>query len=179
MRRFGFGALALMLLAGMARAQLPGTAIDLAKLKIPETQKAVDLCPVHLRPSDPMLATWTHEGVTYRGCQEGDQAEFVKSPDRYVEQAHRQRWINNFMQAMSVVWCPVTDQITPGGIGGWIRHDLTWEVCCQFCEENITEQDFDLAFERLKKRAASAYELTGGRYVEGASSPTEGAIVQP
>jgi hypothetical protein len=159
-----------------ARAQVPGT-VNLAKVKIPETQKSDELCPVHLKPSDPRLLTWTHEGVVYRGCEEGDQSEFLKTPNRYLEPSRRQRWINNFMQTMSTIWCPVTDQLTPGNFTGWKRHGLAWEVCCQFCEESIKDDDIDAAFERLKTRAAEAYTATGGRYQQFKTSPVEDAIV--
>ena len=54
---------------------------------------------------------------------------------------------------------------------------LSWESCCQFCNDTKMDEDFPLALKRLKKRAADAYELIGGTiYTEGASSPVEGAI---
>jgi hypothetical protein len=54
-------------------------------------------------------------------------------------------------------------------------------VCCQWCAESIDEEkDIDAAFERLKERGATAYTLTGGRYVndvKNAQDAIEDAIV--
>jgi YHS domain-containing protein len=160
-------------------AQLPADAVELEKLKIPEAQKSVDLCPVYLTPSDPSLETWTYNGVNYRGSKPDAKEKFFKNPDQYVEQATKQRFINNFMSAMSTVWCPVTDQMTPGGMKQWNKHGYIWESCCGFCDENAKEEDFKDGLERLRKRAEETYRLIGARYVEGAKSPVEGAIKKP
>jgi hypothetical protein len=170
-----------MLLASTipAPAQLPASAVQLDKVKIPETQKSVDLCPVYLEPSDANLPTWTYQGVTYRGSQPDAQEKFFKDPDKYAEAARRQRFLNNFMLAMSAVWCPVTDQVTPGGMLQWKRLGLTFESCCAFCDENAKEADFQKGLERLKQRAEETYRLIGAKYTEGARSPVEGAIKKP
>lgn len=157
-------------------AQLPSDAVILAKVKIPEKQKSTDLCPVTLEPSDPDLPTWTHEGVEYRGSTKESQAEFAKDPENYAKQAARQRWINNFVNSMSVIWCPVTDEVNPGGGLQWEKLGLTWESCCRFCDEDVTDEDFPDALERLKERAEEAYAATGGKYVNDARSPVQGAI---
>ncbi len=162
-----------------ALAQLPASAVQLEKVKIPEVQKSVDLCPVYLEPSDPNLPTWTYQGVTYRGSKPDAQEKFFKDPDKYAAAAEKQRFINNFMLAMSTVWCPVTDQITPGGMLQWKRFGLTFESCCAFCDENAKEEDFKNALERLKARAEETYNLIGAKYTKGASSPVEGAIKKP
>ena len=171
--------LLLLALSSMALAQLPADAVQLAKLKIPETQKSVDLCPVYLEPSDPQLPAWTHQGVAYRGSKPDAQEKFLKEPEKYVEAAKRQRFINNFMQAMSTIWCPVTDQISPGGMLQWKKFGLTFESCCAFCDESAKEEDFQRGLEQLKKRAEETYRLIGAKYTEGASSPVEGAIIKP
>jgi hypothetical protein len=163
-------------LAIPALAQLPPDAVELGKVKIPEAQKSIDLCPVYLELSDPKLPAWEYKGVTYRGSKPDAQEKFLKDPDKYAEAAKKQRWINNFMQAMSVVWCPVTDQITPGGMMQWKKLGLTFESCCSFCDENAKEEDFQNGLDKLKQRAELAYALTGGKYTEGAKSPVEGAI---
>ena len=108
--------LMLVFLAAPSYAQLEADAVQLDKVKIPEIQKSVDLCPVYLEPSDPSLPTWTHNGMTYRGSKADAKEKFFQDPDRYAEAARKQRFINNFMLAMSTVWCPVTDQVTPGGM---------------------------------------------------------------
>jgi hypothetical protein len=78
---------------------------------------------------------------------------------------------------MSVIWCPVTDEISPGGNTKWEKIGLTWESCCQFCNDTVTDEDFPRAVERLKVRAGKSWDLIGGaKYTEGASSPVEGAI---
>ena len=171
--------LSLMFLLGLtiaAFAQLPSDAVMLDKVKIPETQKSIDLCPVYLVPSDPNLPTWEYKGVVYRGSQPNVQESFFKDPDRFAKAAEKQRFINNFMLAMSTVWCPVTDQVTPGGMTQWKRFGLTFESCCSFCDENYKEENFKEGLERLKARAEKTYELIGAKYTEGASSPVEGAI---
>lgn len=171
-----FGVLAL---CGNAAAQLPAEAVDLAKVKIPEKQKPEDLCPVHLVPAAPDGPTWTYEGVTYRGSTPDAEAEFRKDPQRYVKAHAEKRWENNYIAAMSRVWCPVTDQLNPGGMHEWHQLGIDWESCCAFCNETVRDEDFPPALERLKERARISYELTGGKYVEGAKSPVEGALRTP
>jgi hypothetical protein len=171
--------LLLLTLSIPAFAQLPADAVMLDKVKISEVQKSVDLCPVYLEASDPKLPTWEYKGVTYRGSKADAQEKFFKDADKFAKAAEKQRFINNFMLAMSTVWCPVTDQITPGGMMQWKRLGLTFESCCTFCDENFKEENFQEGFDRLKQRAEKAYELIGARYTEGAKSPVEGAINKP
>jgi len=178
-RRLKFGFLALMLFSIHAQAQLDGDVVQLDKVKIPEAQKAIDLCPVYLVPSDPALPVWTYKDVTYRGSKPDAKEKFFQAPDKYAEAAKKQRFVNNFMLAMSTIWCPVTDQVTPGGMKQWKRLGYTWESCCAFCDENFKEEDFGNGLQKLKQRAEEAYKLTGARYTEGASSPVEGAIKIP
>ena len=162
-----------------ALAQLPADAVILEKVKIPERQKSVDLCPVYLVSSDPKLPVWEYKGVKYRGSKADAREKFLKDPARYAEAARKARFINNFVQAMSPVWCPVTDQITPGGMTQWKRFGLTFESCCSFCDDNVKDEDFPEAMKRLKERAAKTYALIGAKYTEGAKSPVEGAIKRP
>jgi hypothetical protein len=169
----------LFVLAVPALAQLPADAVQLDQVKIPEKQKAIDLCPVYLEPSDPNSPSWEYKGITYRGSKPGAKETFLKDPDKYAAAAQKQRYVNNFMQAMSTIWCPVTDQIAPGGMLQWKRFGLTFESCCGFCDENAKEEDFKNGLEQLKKRAELAYAMTGGKYTEGAKSPVEGAIKKP
>jgi hypothetical protein len=159
-----------------ALAQLPADAVMLDKVKIAEKQKSVELCPVYLEPSDPKLPTWEHTGVKYRGSKPDAQEKFLKDPAKYVKAAEKQRFINNFVQSMSTIWCPVTDEITPGGMTQWKRLGVTFESCCTFCDENFEEDQFPEALKRLKLRAEKTYELIGAKYTEGAKSPVEGAI---
>ena len=77
---------------------------------------------------------------------------------------------------MSLIWCPVTDEVNTGGRNRWKRLGLEWESCCKFCDEDFLEEDFDIALKLLKKRAKTAYKETKGKYVEGAKSPVQGAI---
>lgn len=169
-------AIAVALSAAPAAAQLPAEAVDLALVKISEVQKSDDLCPVELVPSVADGETWTHEGVAYRGARPGVREQFQQDPSRYVEAHRRERWIHNFMTAMSTIWCPITDEVTPGGRMRLDAHGYTWESCCSFCDEDMSPENVVEALERLEERAAEAYELTGGVYHEGASSPVEGAI---
>jgi hypothetical protein len=168
-----------LLLAATALAQLPADAVMLDKVKIAEKQKSVDLCPVYLEPSDPKLPTWEYGGVKYRGSKPDAQEKFLKDPDKYAKAAEKQRFVNNFMQSMSTIWCPVTDEVTPGGMTQWKRLGYTWESCCTFCDETFEESNFDEALVRLKARAEKAYELIGAKYTEGAKSPVDGAIKKP
>lgn len=162
-----------------AYAQLPADAVMLYKVKVPEKQKSVDLCPVHLVPSDPQLPTWTYKGVEYRGHTADSKAEFDKDPDKHAEAARFQRWENNFVQGLSTIWCPVTDELNPGGLTQWTKLGLVWESCCKFCDEDVQDSDFPVALDALKERAALAYVATGGRYVDDAKSTVEGAIRKP
>jgi len=162
------------------QAQLPADAVILAKVKISEKQKSVDLCPVHLvEAKDKKLPTWTHKGMQYRGHTEKCQAEFQKHPEKFAKAAAAKRWENNFIAAMSIIWCPVTDEVNPGGGLQWKKLGLVWESCCQFCNEDVSDEDFPLALEVLKERAQESYKASGGKYVEGATSPVEGAIRDP
>jgi len=169
----------LVVIAKTAQAQLPPDAVLLDKVKIPETQKSIDLCPVYLEPSDLKGATWEYKGVKYRGSKPDAKEKFLKEPDKYAQAAAKQRFVNNFMQTMSTVWCPVTDEITPGGMTQWKRLGYTFESCCTFCDENYEEEQFADALKRLKERAEKSYALMGAKYTEGAKSPVEGAIKQP
>lgn len=166
-------------LAGAARAQLPADAVMLDKVKIAEKQKAIDLCPVYFVPSNPKLPTWEYQGVKYCGSKADAKAKFLKNPKKYVKAAERERFINNFMQSMSIIWCPVTDEISPGGMTQWEKLGYTWESCCAFCDETVKDEDFDVAVKKLRERAIKTYELIGAKYTEGAKSPVEGAIKQP
>lgn len=168
-----------VLMAIPALAQLPADAVELGKVKISEVQKSVDLCPVYLVTSDPKQPIWEYKGVNYRGSRPDAQEKFLKDPDTYAKAAEKQRFINNFITAMSTVWCPVTDQLTPGGMKQWKVGNLTFESCCAFCDENAKAVDFESGLTKLKERAAQSYALMGAKYTEGASSPVEGAIKQP
>jgi hypothetical protein len=168
-----------MLIPMMALAQLPSDAVILEKVKIPEKQKSVDLCPVYLEPSDPKLATWEYQGVTYRASKPDAKEKFLKDPDKHAKAAEKQRFVNNFVEAMSTIWCPVTDEITPGGMTQWKRFGLTFESCCSFCDEDFKEEDFAECLKKLKARAEKTYELIGAKYTEGAKSHVEGAIKKP
>jgi hypothetical protein len=178
-RRLTLAVCLLFLLTARAAAQLPADAVMLDKVKIPEKQKSVDLCPVYLEPSDPNLPTWEFKGVTYRGSKADAKEKFLKDPNKFAKAAEKQRFVNNFTQAMSTIWCPVTDEITPGGMTQWKRFGLTFESCCAFCDENFEEDQFAEAVKRLKARAEKTYELIGAKYTEGAKSPVEGAIKKP
>src|SRR5262245_37153088 len=79
----------LLAAAPWASAQLPADAVMLDKVKIPEKQKAIDLCPVYLKPSDPKLPTWQYQGVTYRGSQADAQQKFMQDPARYAKAAEK------------------------------------------------------------------------------------------
>jgi hypothetical protein len=173
----GFGLL--LVLTIPALAQLPSDAVMLDKVKIAEKQKSVDLCPVYLVASDPKLPAWEYKGVKYRGSQSDAREKFLKDPDKFAKAAEKQRFINNFMQAMCGVWCPVTDEITPGGMTQWKRLGLTFESCCAFCDESVSEDDFPEALKKLKARAEKTYQLIGAKYTENAKSPVEGAIKKP
>ncbi len=170
---------AALVLSAPALAQLPADAVMLDKVKIAEKQKSVDLCPVYLVESDKELPTWEYKGVKYRGSKPDAQEKFLKDPDKYAKAAEKQRFVNNFMAAMSPVWCPVTDEITPGGMTQWKKLGFTWESCCAFCDENVSDDDFPEAVKKLKARGEKCYELIGAKYTEGAKSPVEGAIKKP
>ena len=170
------GVALLFAVCSLATAQLPPEAVDLSLVKIPETQQSTDLDPVHLVPSAADGETWEHDGVSYRGSKPGVKAEFMKDPDGYAAKAARKRWENNFMMAMSTIWCPITDEVTPGGRKQVDGLGHTWESCCSFCDEEMSPENFEEALVRLEERAAEAFELAGGVYDNDASSPVEGAI---
>ena len=168
-----------VILTSHAAAQLPADAVMLDKVKIPEKQKSVDLCPVYLEASDPKLPSWEYKGVEYRGSKPDAKEKFFQQPDKYAKAAEKQRFVNNFMQSMSTIWCPVTDEVTPGGMTQWKRLGYTWESCCTFCDETYEESNFEEALVLLKQRAEKTYGLIGAKYTEGAKSPVEGAIKRP
>ena len=87
---------------------LPPDAVDLSKVKIAEFQKAIDLCPVTLAPPDPLLPIFKHDGIPYRASSKEAENQFKANSDSYLETAKYQRWENNFLRAMSPIWCPVT-----------------------------------------------------------------------
>jgi hypothetical protein len=114
--------------------------------------------------------------VTYRGATPDAKDKFLADPDKYAKAAEKQRYIHNFMKAMSTIWCPVTDQITPGGMLQWDYEGYKLESCCAFCDENGNEKHFAKGLEKLRERAELTYNLVGAKYTEGAKSPVEGAI---
>ena len=168
-----------MLVAVTGWAQLPPESVMLDRVKVSQRMKPADLCPVYLVPSDPALPTWVHDGVTYRGSQPDAKRKFLQDPARYAPSAEKERFILNFMESLSTIWCPLTDEVTPGGMLQWEHGGLTWESCCVFCDENAAQQDFVQAQIRLRKRAERSFALMGIRYTEGAASPVEGAIRDP
>ncbi len=170
-------AAALMVVAPGVLAQLPPDAVQLDKVKISEKVKSQDLDPVTLKPAAPALGTFEHQGIVYGISDEGSRASFMKSPDTFVEPATKARWEQNFIASMSAIWCPVTDEISPGGNTKWEKIGFTWESCCQFCNDTVQDSDFVTGLERLKVRAGRSWDIIGGaKYTEGASSPVEGAI---
>ena len=181
-RKHNFNSLVLLLLcaslflAGQAFAQLPPEAVLLDKVKIPETIKSTDLCPVSLQSSVESAPTWTYDGIAYRGHDAKTQAEFDTDPAKYAAAAKKERYVQNFMLAMSTIWCPITDEVTPGGRKQVEGLGHTWESCCSFCDEEMVPENFHEALVQLRKRGEASYELAGGLYTEGASSPVEGAI---
>ncbi len=166
---------ALLLLALPATAQLPADAVDLAKVKIAETVKPADIDPVTLENVGEDAESWEWNGTAYRGSADSKTA-FLAKPEQYTTAHSEKLWEENFILSMSRVWCPVTDQLNPGGLLEWEALGLMWESCCTFCNEAVMDEDFPAALDRLKERAKIAYEKTGGVYVNDASSPVEGAI---
>ena len=170
------GLACLLGLAMQSLAQLPPDAVDLALVKIPETLKSEDLDPVTLEPSAAGGETWTYGGVSYRAGKAGSKESFLADPAKYAEAAAKERWVQNFMLAMSTIWCPITDEVTPGGRKQVEGFGHRWESCCSFCDDEMREENFPDALARLRERGEEAFELSGGLYVEGAKSPVEGAI---
>lgn len=164
-----------------SQAQEADVVVNLAKVKIPEKYKSRDICPVHGELTLEGGKLWEYEGQKYAGCGKDCEAQFKKDPDQYAEKAAETRWVKNFIDAMSTVWCPVTDYINPGG--GIIRevNGVKWEInrhAAEFLtrDESVAAEYFKIARERLERRARESYRLTGGKYVEGAKSPIEGAM---
>jgi hypothetical protein len=168
---------ALLLAAAPALAQLAPDAVHLGRVKISEVQKSDHLDPVTLETADPALATWEHDGVTYGASAAGSKEKFMADPAVFIEPALKKRWENNFLDQMSIIWCPVTDEVSAGGGLLWDELGLDWESCCQFCNETKTDEDFPRGLENLQRRAADSYILTkNGTYQEGFSSVVFGAI---
>ena len=161
--------------AGALWSQLPPEAVMLDKVKIPQTIKADQIDPVTLKEVTGDAVTWTANGVQYRGSA-ASKAEFAKKPDQYAAAHKKELYVRNFMLAMSTIWCPITDEVTPGGRKQVEGHGLKWESCCSFCDEEMHPENFKEAVAQLRKRAEASYQLTGGKYTEGAKSPVEGAI---
>ncbi len=172
----GAAAVLLAAQAGSLLAQLPPDAVDLAKVNIPETLESVHIDPVTLEPSAADGATWEYEKVKYRGAAADSKERFMAKPAEHAARAEKHRWMENFKLAMSTIWCPITDEVTPGGRMQVEGHGYNWESCCAFCDEEMAPENFEEALERLIERAEEAYELSGGVYVNDASSPVEGAI---
>ena len=159
-----------------ATAQLPPEAVDLALVKIPQKLEAADICPVKLVPSSAEGETWSHEGVDYRGSEPGVMKAFQADPAKFANAHEKEVWVQNFMLAMSTIWCPITDEVTPGGRKQVDGLGYTWESCCSFCDEEMNPDNFTEALKILRERGEESFELAGGVYVNDASSPVEGAI---
>ena len=135
---------------------LPPDAVDLAKVKIEEWVNASDLCPVARVAPNPSIAGFEHQGIRYQFSSESARNQFVHSPQDFVEAAKFARWERNFMTAMSPVWCPVTDQVNPGGFGEFDKLELKWRTCCQFCNPSFVPGCFDQALIRPRRNGLSA-----------------------
>lgn len=169
-------AMAAIFVAANVQAQLPSDAVKLDRVKIPEMIGTDHFCPVHKEFVETPATSWEHAGVTYAGKTDECKTLFAKNADKLHADAERARWELNFVHAMSPIWCPVTDEISPGGNTKWDMIGLTWESCCQFCNDTKTDEDFPRALKILQKRAANAFDLQGAKYVNDASSPVAGAI---
>lgn len=163
-------------MASATAQQLPPEAVQLDKVKIADKVGTEGFDPVTGLAADPSLGTVSHGGVTYGLSAKESKAAFEADPEKYAKDADKNRWILNFMQQMSPIWCPVTDEIGPGNMLQWKEEGYTWESCCTFCDQTVQPENFPAAVKRLKKRADQAYALQKGAYSEGASSPVEGAI---
>ncbi|MFP6584810.1 MAG: hypothetical protein VCD00_19915 [Candidatus Hydrogenedentota bacterium] len=169
-------AIAVVFAATSAQAQLPPDAVKLDRVKIAEKIKPENFCPVHNEYAESPVSTWEHAGVTYGGNKAECADLFAKDADGFHAKAEQARWELNFVHSMSPIWCPVTDEISPGGNTKWEVIGLTWESCCQFCNDTKTDEDFPRALKVLQARAAKAFGLQGNKYVNDASSPVQGAI---
>jgi hypothetical protein len=163
------------------QAQEADVVVNLAKVKIPEKYKSHDICPVHGELTLEGGKLWVYKENKYAGCGKDCEEQFKKDPNQYAEKVAETRWVKNFIDAMSTVWCPVTDYINPGG--GIIREvdGVKWEInrhAAEFLtrDESVAAEYFKVARERLERRARESYKLTGGKYIEGAKSPIEGAM---
>ena len=165
----------LLAVAGAALSQLPPEAVLLDKVKIPQKITSEQIDPVTLEESGEDAIAWTSKNVEYRGAP-ASKEEFEESPEQFAAAHKKELYVRNFMLAMSTIWCPITDEVTPGGRTKVEGHGLEWESCCSFCDEEMFPENFKEALVQLRKRAEASYELTGGHYTEGASSPVEGAI---
>jgi hypothetical protein len=160
---------------GALWSQLPPEAVMLDKVKIPQTLKPDQIDPVTLKDVEADAVSWSFDGVDYRGAA-ASKAAFTKDAETYAAAHKKELYVRNFMLAMSTIWCPITDEVTPGGRKQVDGHGLKWESCCSFCDEEMHPENFKEALSQLRKRAEKSYELTGGKYTEGAKSPVEGAI---
>jgi hypothetical protein len=160
---------------GATYAQLPPEAVLLDKVKIPQKLAADAIDPVTLKDNTDGAVTWEWNGTTYSGAA-ASKSSFESAPEKHAKAHQKELYVRNFMLAMSTIWCPITDEVTPGGRKQVDGHGLRWESCCSFCDEEMDPANFDEAFEQLRKRAEVSFDLTGGKYTEGASSPVEGAI---
>ena len=166
-----------LLVHSPATAQLlPPEAVDLSKVKIEEKIAAADLCPVALTAPNPTVAAFERQGTRYRFSSEAARNQFVHSPEGFIAAANHARWQTNFVRAMSPVWCPVTDQVNPGGFGEFDQLGLKWRTCCQFCKPEVVPDCYTVSLARLKERANTAYELTRGVYAQKAPNPIAGAL---
>lgn len=162
-------------LSSVALAQLPPEAVLLDKVKIPQTLTPEKIDPVTLEDCGDDAISWTWNDTEFRGAASSSK-EFEKSPDKFAAAHKKELYVRNFMLAMSTIWCPITDEVTPGGRKKVDGHGLEWESCCSFCDEEMFPENFEEALVQLRKRGEVSYELSGGTYTEGASSPVEGAI---
>ena len=104
-----------VIVAGVVTAQLPPDAVMLDKVKVSEAQKSHELDPVTLEAADESLGAFEHNGVTYGMSKADSKDVFLSDPDKYADLHDRARWEYNFVHSMSEIWCPVTDEISPGG----------------------------------------------------------------
>ena len=165
-------------LAGAARAQLPGGLGDAGQGEDLRKEKVDRHLPGVSGGLGLQAADWEYKGVKYRGSKADAKEKFLKDPDKYVKAAEKERFVNNFMITMSPIWCPVTDEVTPGGMTQWNKLGYNWESCCAFCDDSVTDEDFPEAIKKLE---------AGGKIVRAdrrqihrrGQESVEGAIKKP
>ena len=161
---------------GAVWSQLPPEAVMLDKVKIPQTIKPQQIDPVTLKTSRPTPCRGPGMASS-TAVSAASKAAFAKDPET-IRCGAQEGALRPQLHGRDV------DHLVPDHRRGDAREAASRSMAtvssgraaARSATRRCIPENFKEALAQLRKRAEKSYELTGGKYTEGAKSPVEGAI---